>query len=677
MFVTRHFLLTSVIAITGDAAFHGRTSEVNGINPIRKVVNLLQGMQKKVQAEGEKEKELYEKFECYCKTNGDELSLSISGANTKIPALQSDIEAATAKKAQLEEDLKQHQGDRAAAIDAMKSATAIHEKAAAAFAKEKAEYEANIGALTKAIAAISRGMAGGFLQTRTAAYLRKLVASVQDMDDSNREELLAFLSGDQTNEYVPQSSEVVGILKQLQDEMVKSLQDAETVEKDRVTDYNDLMTAKKKEEWALTMAIEKKSKRAGDLAVEITTMKNDLTDTEAALVEDTKFLANLKKDCGTKAADWEARSKTRAEELVAISETIALLNSDDALELFKKTLPSASLVQVIQSTEAARERAYAMIRTAQLVAKGSPQLDFIAMALRGKKIGLEKVMKMIDDMVANLKTEQKDDDNKKEYCAVQLDESDDKKKVLEHTISDLEIAMGKATEGIATVKEEIKALQAGLKALDKSVKEASELRKKENLAYTELMSSNNAAIDILHMAINRLNQFYNPKLAKDEPALVGIKIHAHDKAAPPPPPETYGAYAKKTEASGGVVSMIKMLVSELEKEITEATTSEQDSQKEYADLMNDSAEKKASDTKSLNTKQTAKAALETQLQTAKEDKTSAGKELNAVTKAIQLLHGECDWLMKYFDVRKEARAGEIDALNQAKAVLSGADFSML
>jgi len=223
MFVTRHFLLTSVIAITGDAAFHGRTSEVNGINPIRKVVNLLQGMQKKVQAEGEKEKELYEKFECYCKTNGDELSLSISGANTKIPALQSDIEAATAKKAQLEEDLKQHQGDRAAAIDAMKSATAIHEKAAAAFAKEKAEYEANIGALTKAIAAISRGMAGGFLQTRTAAYLRKLVASVQDMDDSNREELLAFLSGDQTNEYVPQSSEVVGILKQLQDEMVKSL----------------------------------------------------------------------------------------------------------------------------------------------------------------------------------------------------------------------------------------------------------------------------------------------------------------------------------------------------------------------------------------------------------------------------------------------------------------------
>jgi len=318
-----------------------------------------------------------------------------------------------------------------------------------------------------------------------------------------------------------------------------------------------------------------------------------------------------------------------------------------------------------------------MIRQAQLLAQNSPRLDFIALALRGKKIGLEKVMQMIDDMVANLKTEQKDDDNKKEYCAVQLDESDDKKKDLEHTISDLETSIEKAAEGIDVTKDEIKLLQDGLKALDKSVAEASELRKKENLAYTAIMSSNNAAKDLLNMAINRLNQFYNPKLSvpKKEPALVGISIHAHAKAAPSPPPETYGAYAKKTEGNAGVISIIKMLISDLEKEMTEATTSEQDSQKEYADLMTDSAAKKASDTKSLNTKQANKAALETQLQNAKDGKTSAGKELSAVVAYIGTLHGECDWLVKYYDVRKQARAGEIDALNQAKAVLSGADFS--
>lgn len=356
---------------------------------------------------------MYDKFECYCKTNGGELSLSIAGANTKIPALQSNIEVATDKKAQLEEEVKQHQADRAAAVDSMKKATAIREKEAASFAKEKATYDTDIGALTRAITAISRGMAGGFLQTPTAAFLRKLMVSVREIDDSNRQEIISFLSGTQSEEYVPQSGEIVGILKQLQDEMVKSLEDAQSIEKEGIAAYENLMAAKKKEKWASTVSIENKSKRIGDLAVEIATMKNDLTDTEEALVEDSKFLDNLKKDCGTKETDWKERSKTRSEELVAIAETIRILNSDDALELFKKTLPSASFVQVVETSDSIQERVFTMIRQAQLLAQNSPRLDFIALALRGKKIGLEKVMQMIDDMVANLKTEQKDDDNKK------------------------------------------------------------------------------------------------------------------------------------------------------------------------------------------------------------------------------------------------------------------------
>merc|ERR1712187_879301 len=93
-------------------------------------------------------------------------------------------------------------------------------------------------------------------------------------------------------------------------------------------------------------------------------------------------------------------------------------------------------------------------------------LDFIALAISGKKIGFEKVIKMIDDMVATLKTEQDDDDHKKEYCAAQFDQADDKKKSLEHS-----------NEDIATTKSDIEALQKSIKALDKSVSDATEQRK--------------------------------------------------------------------------------------------------------------------------------------------------------------------------------------------------------
>merc|ERR1712032_768291 len=156
--------------------------------------------------------------------------------------------------------------------------------------------------------------------------------------------------------------------------------------------------------------------------------KNDLTDSQESVLEDTKFLADLEKNCKTKTKEWEERSKTRAEEILALAETIKILNSDDALELFKKTLPSASasLLQVQVTSSAMRARALAMVdEMRQRFKPGRQALDFIALALHGKKIGFDKVIKMIDDLTATLKEEQVADDNKKEYCRVQLDTTDD------------------------------------------------------------------------------------------------------------------------------------------------------------------------------------------------------------------------------------------------------------
>merc|ERR1719261_1718970 len=116
-------------------------AELAQANPIRKVVTMLQNMEKKVQAEGEKEKELFDKFMCYCKTSGGDLSKSISDADTKIPQLGADIKEGEAKLAQLKEDLKQHQVDRSAAKQAVADATALREKEAAAYAKEASEMK--------------------------------------------------------------------------------------------------------------------------------------------------------------------------------------------------------------------------------------------------------------------------------------------------------------------------------------------------------------------------------------------------------------------------------------------------------------------------------------------------------------------------------------------------------
>merc|ERR1719217_878797 len=160
--------------------------------------------------------------------------------------------------------------------------------------------------------------------------------------------------------------------------MTADFNEEKAAEEAAIKAYDQLMAAKTKEVNALTKAIEEKMTRVGELGVEIVQMKNDLGDTGEALVEDKKFLADLEKNCEKKSAEWEEIVKTRNEELLALADTIKVLNDDDSLELFKKTLPSAaaSFMQVQESTQSVRTRALAAIRHSPR----SLPLDFIALA---------------------------------------------------------------------------------------------------------------------------------------------------------------------------------------------------------------------------------------------------------------------------------------------------------
>merc|ERR1719313_2496536 len=190
-------------------------------------------------------------------------------------------------------------------------------------------------------------MSGGFLQTSAAAVLRRLTLS-QDISNSDRDALTAFLTQGNGEGYAPASGEIVGILKQMGDTMDKDYKDLVAAEEAAKKAFDELMACKQKEVDAAIKAIEEKIKRIGELGIEIVNLKEDLDDTTATFMEDQKFLADLKKNCATKEKEWAERQKTRQDELLAIADTIKILNDDDALELFKKTAASASasLLQV-------------------------------------------------------------------------------------------------------------------------------------------------------------------------------------------------------------------------------------------------------------------------------------------------------------------------------------------
>merc|ERR1719379_2570554 len=156
-----------------------------------------------------------------------------------------------------------------------------------------------------------------------------------------------------------------------------------------IKNYKELMAAKTKEVEALTKSIEEKIKRIGDLGVSIAQMKEDLDDTQKALLEDKKFLEDLDANCAKRKEEWAVVQKTRAEELLAIADTINLLNSDDALELFKKTLPGSSFIQLEVTEAKVRIQALAVLKGIRRRSRNSSSripLELITMALCGKKV---------------------------------------------------------------------------------------------------------------------------------------------------------------------------------------------------------------------------------------------------------------------------------------------------
>jgi chromosome segregation ATPase len=686
-------------------------------NPIRRVVTLMQDMQKEIEAEGEKEEALYEKFMCYCKGNTDNLTKAGEEAAAAIEELTAKVKAETAEKEQVAEELKQHKADRADAKEDLAKASKIRSKENAEYLAAAGDTKTNMDATSKAITALEKGMgASSFIQTPVASQIKSLVASMASIDMSDKESITAFL--EQSGDYIPASGQIVGILKNMKDEMEKSLGGIVADEEAAAAAFGDLKAAKKKEIEAATAAIESKTERLGQLAVSIVQNQNGADDATKELGDSQKFLANLAVACKEKTADWEVRSKTRQDEVVAISEAIAVLNDDDALDIFKKSLPSPPApVTPVAFLQKANTKNNALVKARTLVnsvQKGfkTPALNLLANTIKSQlqsksgAVDFSTVLKMIDDMVALLKKEGEDDETHKKFCDGEFDSSSDEKKATEEKLASLASAISEMKDEIASLKDAIAKLTKEIQDLDTSVEEATAQRKKEHSDFTEMISLNEAAIQLIFKAENRLQKFYNPKMYKEaekrdptaeERAIMAaggevdlsappkviagttqtvfIQLHQQSAVEPTEAPETYGEFKPKSQKSGGVIALLKGLTRELEKEIQEAEHDEKTATRDYEELMSDAQESRAQNVKSVADKESTKAEVEGKLQEAKTQQVVTNDALTTVKNYIADLHASCDFIVAQFETRKEARGNEIESLKNAKAVLSGADYA--
>merc|ERR1719163_844533 len=368
--------------------------------------------------------------------------------------------------------------------------------------------------------------------------------------------------------------------------------------------------------------------------------KQDLEDTRAALSADEKFLMMLKEKCQMTDQEWEERQKTRQEEMAAVSKALAILSSDDAHDLFTKTFNPA-LVQTAASKHSLRRAQASKVLAAAARRFKNPQMAQLATAVRLD--AFVKVKKAIDDMVAQLMKEKEDEIKHKDWCVDEMNTNERTTEMKERDKNDLTAKIEDLTMTIETLTSEIETLKGEIAEMQVQMKRAGEDREKENKEFQVTVAEQRESKKLLQAALDILAGFYAKSFVQ--------------QPAGPPPPAGFEEY-KKNEAAGGVVGMIKTIISDTSKMEAEAITAEEDSQKAYEDFVKETNASIEAKNKDVANKSEEKAKTEADNVEAKESKDNAVKDLQQLADYNAELHASCDFITKNFDVRQTARSEE-------------------
>jgi len=640
--------------------------------PVTKVINLLKDMQKQLKEEMETDQEVYDKLACWCETNDKEKTEAVDIAQKRITGLVSDIEELTGKSARLTTEIKTLGEEIEKNQEALNKATAIRTKELAEFNAEEKDMMQSIQALKNAVVVLGKHHEMPAESLAQVASIMKHHLSSKHLQGTisptQKESITAFLqqpAGFQS--YAPASGQIFGILKQMKETFESNLSTSQKEELAAQDEYEQLKAAKLSEIKAAKTQVETKMVELADTDEKCATAKEDLESTKDALSADEKFLLDLKEKCKQTDEEMAARTKTRNEEIAAVSEAISILNADDAHDMFSKTLGFTQVNAVLDVSKRQRRQAVAILKDA---AKKSGSAEMAMLAATAGLDAFTKVIAAIDEMVTAITTQKADEIKHRDFCIADLAENEKATAVGTDEKGDIEAKIADLKTTIDTLKKDIGTKKAEVAEMEVQSKRAGEDREAENAEFQETVADQRATQEILNKALARLEAFY----AKKEEAFLQAKHKQTPGAAAPPPPPGFSDY-QNSSGAGGVVAMLKGIINDAKNMEREAIMAESDAQAAYESFLKNTNESIKAAQKALVMMGEDQAKAESDLVLSESDLKSTMTTLEDLAKYAAQLHQSCDFVMENFEIRQAAMDQEVEALRQAKSVLSGADFS--
>jgi len=651
--------------------------------PVTKVVVLLRDIQSQLEKEAEEDEEIYDKMSCWCQTNDRDKTKSIKDAEARVADLTSTIESTAASSGRLKTEVANHEADLAKSQKSLDALTAIRTKQASEFNGEEKDMLQSIKALDSAIVVLSKHHSGAALMDDSA--LRQISQVVRTQMEKHKMMLLgiitpyqkrlmmgAFLqSADRQSQanfraYQPASSEIFGILRQMKETFGANLSDAQKEELANAKAFEEQKAAKTDEMKAIGNSLDQKRTHLANSDSLNAQSKEDLDDTQNSLSVDDKFLIDLKERCKMTDQEWETRQKSRQEEVSAVLEAISILTADTARDTFSKTMNPASFVQekaVRGGRHAEARRAAAHLLKAWAAKLGSPQLAGLAVA--AELDAFTKVKAAIDKMVKELVEQKAVEITQRDFCINNLNENTLLIEKQTREKSDSEMKIAGLQSSIKEVADTLESLQKEIAEMHVQIKRAGEDREMANREFQSTVVDQREMQQLLHKAIAVLEAVFVNKVPTRKAVLA-----EEGSAARPPPPLGFKDYSKNA-GGGGAVALLTQILGDAKVLETEAVKDEQAAQQTYEKLVRDTNTAIDSKQTAIVNKSQDKASAEQDLGNAKTDLQQQTTELTSLANTKSDLNLQCDFLLKNFDLRQQARDEEVDALRQAKAILSG------
>mmetsp|Transcript_63167 Transcript_63167/g.159336 ORF Transcript_63167/g.159336 Transcript_63167/m.159336 type:complete len:780 (-) Transcript_63167:113-2452(-) len=728
------------------------------VSPVKRVVNLLNKMKGELEAEADKESEMYDKMVCWCETNEKEKTKSIANLEAQDEQLSTEIETRSARFGQLTASIQKTKAEIAENTEMLDKATNIRESEAAEFRGEEKDMVQAVTNLRNAIAVLSKHQKtqdflqiDGSLLSGMRVLLRDaslkyevLVASHAERRGapaptalmSLKAETARSVSGDadgvgaallsalnihagSVSDDLPvkfaaqlveqaahaqsgsrtflqmgarqplyesrssaRSAGIYGVMNQMLEEFEAELSASQKEELKSQEDYKALAAAKTAQIDAGKSTLDEMQEEDAGNAKALSDAKEDLEITRNQRSEDVEFLRNLKLTCIDLDDQWEKRSKTRAAETKAVAEAIAVLTEDDNREMLAKSvklLQENSEILASEGLGVKRSSAAALLRHAaqapefeaddllaawhgrhgasrMVGAAAGPRAQLSTLAMAVQLDSFTKVKKMMDTMMAELKEQQAEEVKFKDYCQTEFRttektvfDKNELKKDLETKIDQLEALIKKLRDEIAEAKSQVAATEVG-------IKKASQSREEENTEFQSVVADQRATQSILKKALMKLKDFYTKAVLAQRSAQT--------------PPVQFNDY-KANAGSSPVMGLIEQILEDSKTLEAETTAAETKAQADYEAFVKDSNALIKSLQDAITSKTKAVAAADSDKADASADLESTVDELESLAAYEADLHAECDFVLKNFDIRQQARKQEMEAIQSAKAILSG------